>query len=283
MPDGSSQDSWTLIDVSVDEARSELVSEFLWRRGAQGIEERASDRVGWVCLRTSLGSNPSDLGDVLTDEFPGVSMDLVRVDRSTADTWRDHARPTWIDDEHVVVPAWVDPPAASIRVRIEPDDQFGLGNHETTVLAARLMLQAAQPGERWLDVGTGSGVLAVLGAVSCGTSFLATDIAPGSRRTVERNVAMNQCADRVSWCASLGDVPDSSIDGVVANILAPVLQEIAPEVRRVIAPGGTLVLSGMLESQVESVRRRYLPSVEIARTAAGSWTAVALRLEHESR
>ena len=266
-----------VVDVSVGPEFDDLLCDVLWSLGVAGIEERSRDAVT-VVYRTSFGDDPRSGVASIRERVPHVHCTVVPVARGSIETWRRHATPTWVNESTVFVPAWMDCPIAETTVRIEPFDTFGLGNHPTTVLAARLSLRAVGDSRVVVDLGCGSGILAILVAMSADADVMVHDIAPGARAAVEHNMQLNHVdPHRIRWFDGLGFLETGSVDVVVANILAPVLRSVADDIARVLSPGGRVVLSGMRTDQVEEVVARY-PSCQIEATdESEGWTAVTLR------
>ena len=206
------------------------------------------------------------------------SWRFVEVDEAVADTWRAHAMPVHIDADLVICPAWV-PFAAVLGVtvlRIEPGSTFGLGDHPTTVLSMRALREALSDGATVLDVGCGSGVLAIGACVLGASRATAIDIAPASLATTRANATANGVADLVE----VSTTPLSEIDGVfdvvVANILAPTLIDLADDLRRVVAGSGMLIISGVLADRHDHVEAALAPLRRIRRATLDGWAAITL-------
>lgn len=273
------EDIFEVVDVSVAPELDDLLCDVLWSLGVAGIEERSRDETA-VVYRTSFGPDPRMGVDKLRDRVPSVRCTVVQIDRGSVEAWRRHASPTWVDESTVFVPAWMDSPIAGTSVRIEPFDTFGLGNHPTTVLAARLSLRAVPDSGVVVDLGCGSGVLAILIAMRTDAVVMVYDIAPGCRAAVEYNIALNHVESRsIQWFAGLESLETGSVDVVVANILAPVLRSVADEIMRVLSPTGRVVLSGLRTDQVDEVVAHYPTCVIEATEDRDGWTAVMLRQE----
>ena len=268
----ASTDAWSLVDFTVDEDEAELLSDALWGMGVAAIEE-FDHQDGTVTLRTSMGDNPRAALGTVSDTFRRVRIEQVSVPRAVADSWREHAIPTHVLDDVWLVPAWVEPPADTRAILVEPLDTFGLGNHPTTVLALRLALRHCDLSTTAFDLGCGSGVLAVAASALRGTMCEVYDIADGARRAVEINAGLNGVAVP-RW---VEERPMTPVRTVFANILAPVLIELSETIIDSCTHGGTIVLSGMRTEQVERVLRSYEGTTEIAREEIDGWTAVVIR------
>lgn len=265
--------------VSVDGAEVEVASDVLWSLGVVAIEERIAD--GHVELWTSVGDDPTAVTVAVAGPLARWSWRLVEVDETVAETWRNHAEPVWIDSDLVICPAWVpfDAGPGVTVVRIEPGSTFGLGDHPTTRLSLRAVRSALHEGATVLDVGCGSGVLAI-GACLLGAGHAtAIDISPASVPATVFNAAANGVADRVE----VSTIPLAQVDGrydvVVANILAPVLIELAADLRRLVAPSGVLIISGVLAGHHEHVETALQPLRRTDRATLDGWAAVTLTAE----
>lgn len=263
--------NWVLTDLRVPHELAEIISDALWAGGVAAVEEIESE--GHVVLRTSVDPG---IVDSLLAAHPAVTAGHATFRREVADTWREHAAPSRVTDSLWLVPAWVRPPHGATAVMVEPFDTFGLGNHPTTVLALRAALQHARAGSRVVDVGTGSGVLAVALSLVTGCRATGTDIAPQSEAALRHNAVLNGVDHLVGWSATTTDLDEGAGDLVMANILAPVLRDIAPELERLCPAGGTIILSGMREDQADAVVACFVSCREHSRIAEDGWSASVL-------
>lgn len=281
----------TALVLTVPAGEVELASDALWALGVLAIEERAPEGAAapdgttddLVELWTSLGDDVESVARA-AGGFPSRwRWRLVEVDPAVADSWRAHAAPSWVADDLVVVPAWIpfEPPASAppglIVVRIEPGSTFGLGDHPTTVLSLRAMRAAMWRGASVLDVGCGSGVLAVAAAVLGAASVEAIDVSPAAVEATTANAEANGVGHLVHASTTPLAELDGTFDVVVANILAPTLIELAEDLRRVLDRGGLLVVSGLLADRTEHVVAALAPLVCVDRAVREGWTALTFR------
>ncbi|MER3436796.1 MAG: 50S ribosomal protein L11 methyltransferase [Chloroflexota bacterium] len=181
----------------------------------------------------------------------------VRHEEDWADAWKEHYRPIRAGRRVVVRPPWFayEPAAGDVVVVLDPGMAFGTGTHQTTRLALILMEDELRPGMDVLDVGTGSGILAIAAALLGARSVRAVDIEPVAVRRAAENVRLNNLTGIVQ--VAVGSVDQDEVatayELVVANIIARVLIDLAPGLAASVRPGGRLVLSGIIEPKEESV------------------------------
>jgi len=162
--------------------------------------------------------------------------------------------PVEITPEFWIVPTWHEPPAQARQIiRLDPGLAFGTGTHPTTRMCLRWIAAHPPLGQRVLDYGCGSGILAI-GAAKYGAAEVdAVDI---DESAVE-STRLNAEANGVSLNAGLPDRAQGSYQTVLANILATPLKVLAPLLCAHVAPGGALVLAGILERQAEELQAAY--------------------------
>lgn len=266
--------------VSVSAADVELASDALWSLGVIAIEERAA--TDGVELWTSLGDDSDAVIGAASQRLARWSWRFVEVDEAVADAWRAYAQPVWVEPDLVICPAWIPFEVPSdlepdlTVLRIEPGATFGLGDHPTTMLSMRAVRRSLRAGSTVLDVGCGSGVLAVGACVLGASRAVAIDIAPASVPITTMNALANGVADLVEVSTtSLAEI-DGQFDVVVANILAPTLIELADDLVRVVAPLGVLIISGVLADRHDHVEAALQPLYRIHRDVLDGWAAITL-------
>ena len=163
--------------------------------------------------------------------------------------------PTRISEKLWVVPSWHEPPdPAAINLRLDPGVAFGTGTHPTTRLCLAWLAQAQLTGARVLDYGCGSGILAIAAAKLGARDVVGTDIDAQALAAARANSAINQVAARYTAAQELGS---GAYDVILANILANPLLRLAPALVARLAPGGRIVLSGILERQAQQLIDAY--------------------------
>jgi ribosomal protein L11 methyltransferase len=304
----------TAFVLTVPTADLEVAADRLWQLGVRAVEERlpadgaenrpanrppngpASDRNDardtMVELWTSLGADPSAASIERLRPGPEWTWRTEKVDAVPANTWREFAEPIVVADRVVVVPAWQEPPAQFadlLPVLIEPGGAFGLGDHPTTALSLAALIAvldahgdrvASAPGRERagvLDVGCGTGLLAIGAALLGAAPVRAVDVSAAAVEATIDNASRNGVEHIVmvdgTPCAEVA----GAFDVVVANILAPVLISLAGELGRLTARHGHLVISGVLASRYAHVVEALAPMVVECVDEADGWAAVTLR------
>jgi ribosomal protein L11 methyltransferase len=256
----------------------DLAADALWRAGAVAIEEREASEGLVLIAGVAAGGDTEPLLAAVAGRWPA---ELVPVDLDAAlDAWRDHARLVEVGDRLVVRPPWARPsPRASGRIElvIDPGRAFGSGAHPSTRLALAALERSLVGDARVLDAGCGSGVLAIAALRLGGSRATGIDVDPAALDATRRNAERNGVLDRLS-------VSDASVDHVaatrgpfelvLANMLLPQLVALAGPLRAALAPGATLVLSGVLTEQRRPLLAAYAPLEPAAEQADEGWLAV---------
>ncbi|MDN6322402.1 MAG: 50S ribosomal protein L11 methyltransferase [Halomonas sp.] len=278
---------WLQLKAHVAPEQAELLEELLLDEGATaiGLQDAHDDPV----FEPERGTTPLWEDTILTglyDDLEGVESMLERIeaawseqmpgepcptieyellaDRDWEREWMDDFTPLRMGQRLWIVPSWHEPPEAdAVNLILDPGLAFGTGTHPTTALCLEWLDELAVEGhlaqQTVLDVGCGSGILAIA-ALKLGASHAdATDIDPqalqASRDNAERN-AIAEPALSLYYPEQLGNNGDYPI--VTANILAGPLVELAPMIAGHVAPGGRLALSGILANQADDVYQAYV-------------------------
>jgi ribosomal protein L11 methyltransferase len=215
-----------------------------------------------------------------------------RTDVDWAERWKEHFKPLPIGPRVWIVPSWeydFRAPSGAVVITLDPGMAFGTGQHATTALCLELLEAGlTEPGSRrLLDVGCGSGILAIAAARLGCDEVLAIDNDPVAVSVAHENVAQNGVGEVVRASADDVAAVAQSFDWVVANIIAHTLIELARPLVERTRPGGSLVLSGVLTGQADEViaamgsAARELgrsPPVVVDRRNRDEWIAVRLRI-----
>jgi ribosomal protein L11 methyltransferase len=280
--DNNTPPHWLEISMTVDPELGEAVSEVLSRFVSGGVvvesgvtyndaEDEGTPygpvRVyGYLAVDEHIEATRQQVSEALwhlgrIQALPEAVYTPV-VDEDWMAAWKQHYHPIPIGRRLLILPAWIEPSPGETRlpVRIDPSMAFGTGTHPTTQLCMEMLEDTVAPGQPVIDVGCGSGILSI-GALKLGASrALGVDIDNAAIVSTRENAANNAVLDRLE--TGLGSVSEI-LEGrfslrqaplVLANILAPVIIRLfAAGLARLVAPGGTLVLSGILDAQAPEV------------------------------
>jgi len=270
------------LSVSVEDANAETPDE----QALFGEPGLAPTRHAWTSSRLRVLVDGDAGADVIAAASAAIGIDPPAIEARVAVEDTDWVRatqaqfpPTRISDRLWIVPSWHEPPdPAAIAVRLDPGGAFGTGTHPTTRLCLRWLDSNLNPGATVLDYGCGSGILAIAAGKLGAGRITGTDIDAQALQAARANSAAN-CVD-----ADYTE-PDSlragTWDIVLANILSNPLKLLAPALLSRVAPGGALVLSGVLERQAGEVIEAYRaadPGVALSVWAADEgWVCLAGR------
>lgn len=189
--------------------------------------------------------------------------------------------PVEVTPDFWIVPTWHEPPEQARQIiRLDPGLAFGTGTHPTTRMCLRWIAQHGVQGQRVLDYGCGSGILAI-GAAKYGAMDIdAVDIDDAAVTSTE----LNAQANGVQLKAGLPDKAQGQYQTVLANILATPLKVLAPLLCSYVSPGGHMVLAGILERQAEELKAAYAPwlALEVADAQEGWILMTAKAVAHSA-
>lgn len=174
-----------------------------------------------------------------------------------AEAWKKYYHPIRIG-RVTVVPAWEEytPEVGELILRMDPGMAFGTGTHETTRLVMEMLSEEIQGGERLLDIGTGSGILALAAAKLGADECYAYDIDPVAVRVAKENIEKDGAKNVYCGVADLLDGVDTSslYDFVVANIVADIILRLLPSLGSVMKVGARAILSGIIGERADEIR-----------------------------
>ena len=310
---------WMQVKVLTTTAGADLVSEILLEAGSEGtmIEDRndvfenqrpegqwdiidtaIADRIGEDVKVTGYYPIDENRNNVISSIASALGrlqaltpdVDLGKLEMQVqgfenedwSESWKKSFKPIRLGEHIVICPGWLEyekQPDDKV-IEIDPGMAFGSGTHETTGMCAALIEKYVQPGQRVIDIGTGSGILAIVAAHMGAKEVLATDLDAVAVRVAAENAVLNGFDDKIDCrCGDLLDVVDVSGDVVIANIIADVILMLAKPVRERIVPNGVFICSGIAIDRREDVRRALLENdYEILdEPVKGEWAAFAAR------
>lgn len=258
------------------------------------LEEMPQDVLvkGWFELNEHthdvLNSVRQRLNELKKDAFVDMGtleMDMQNVaDEDWSENWKKYYKPFRIGSHLVVKPTWEPYQAQQedLVIELDPGMAFGTGTHETTNMCMQLLEKHLQDGMRVMDVGTGSGILAIAAARLGAKQVLAIDIDPSAVKVANENVALNGVQDQVR--VVVGDLCKSEAmpcDLAVANIVADAICMLAGPLTRHLEKNRLLICSGIIREREQDVMNAALQAgyTLFDRIEKGEWVALALRNE----
>jgi ribosomal protein L11 methyltransferase len=296
--------NWIEIALSVDSDAAEAVADLLQRYGHQGvaIEQEGIPPDQWddalpperVTVRAYLPDDSRakearlQLETALSNvNLPTPEYQIVK-EADWAEAWKAHYHPLRIGRRLLIHPLWVEAEAQpdDVVIALDPGMAFGTGTHASTQLCLIALEDRIQPGVRVLDLGTGSGILAIAAAKLGASYVLALDVDPIAVEAAAENVAQNGAAGKVTvQQGSLENIVTSSrrFDLIVVNILAKVIIEMCDHhLGDVVRPGGTAIFSGLIEDQAAEVEAalRRTGLEPYSRRKDGDWVLIEASRKH---
>lgn len=168
--------------------------------------------------------------------------------------WRKYYHPMEVGQRLAIVPSWQEYDTARVKLVLDPGLAFGTGGHETTYLCLEALDRLVQGGERVLDIGTGSGILAIAALKLGAAAAEGVDIDPVAVRTAGENAALNGVADKLTvLVGDLSDQASGTYQIITANIVANAIMSLAPAVPGLLAEGGVFIASGIIDTRRDEV------------------------------
>lgn len=281
---------FTEVAVRIDHAALDAVVDFFVGAGTGGVStEDAAEGEVWVKayvrpaaadgLIEGLRHRLREIGAAGLNVGAGEVATRFVPDADWANEWRKHYHVQRVGRRLVIRPSWEPyvPGPGDLVIQLDPGMAFGTGSHPTTVLCLQALEDVLRGGETVVDIGTGSGILAIAAARLGARRVLAVDIQDEAIAAARTNAAANGVDDvvqveRIS-AEALADGSRSTFDVVVMNIVADVIIPAAPVLRRIVAPEGRVLLCGIIAGREGDVRRALEATGlrVVARHSSGEW------------
>jgi len=296
---------WLELSARVDSSKADVVAEVLGRFGYGGVaieeelvwghgeqpfpsqERRATVKI-FLPLDNSLPRKRLELAEALACSVPQIPVELVHCEideQEWGTAWRKHYKTLRVGNCLIIKPAWEDyeAMAGQVVIEIDPGMAFGTGQHATTRLCLLAFETYLRPGMMVLDLGTGSGILAIAAAKLGASPVLALDINPAVVVIARSNVEANGVAGVVT--VEQGTLPQGAkgkiFDLVAANITADVIGELSHPLSKCLKPRGILIAGGFTEERLEEVVERLdqvgMKTMEVL--AEEQWRTVVAQAE----
>lgn len=284
--------SWLQLTLKAPPAALDAISNFLIERGSPGVVIKRNEVQAFFARPARLAFLKRDVQRFLRAMkgiYPGVGEEGLRwtnlQEKNWHNSWRRFFQPQKVGRGLWIGPPWVAAPELPQRqvITIEPGMAFGTGTHPTTRSCLEFLEEAAaslnSEGLTGLDVGTGSGILAIALAKMGASEVLALDNDPIALRAARANIRLNRAQRNVKLSnIALGKVK-GSFSIVVANLTAETIIGLAQVLKNKAGPHGYLILSGILKPTATEVLRQFTPmSCELVRQRSQKeWTTLLLR------
>ncbi|WP_309123027.1 50S ribosomal protein L11 methyltransferase [Paenibacillus sp.] len=315
---------WHELTIYTTEEATEAIADWLHAQGAGGVSIEESGTLERK-RDTSLGQwyekplNDIPEGDAVMQAYFGEDTDMEAIqagvrallanlpsfglnpgrgelslasiqEEAWAEAWKQYFKPTHVSDRLVIKPTWetYEPKPHETIIELDPGMAFGTGTHATTALCMRTLETVVKPGDHVIDVGTGSGILAVTAIRLGAEHVLALDLDPVAVSSAKENAKLNRLEDRITVQLSdlLGALKMTEaspvklpVQVVVANILAEIIATFADDVYQALETGGAYVASGIITSKEDLVTEALTRAgfAMESRSEENGWVALVAR------
>ena len=236
-------------------------------------------------LRDAVSRIESELRRIQSMDL-GLQLGKLKISTNTideedwAESWKKSYKPFRLGKHIVIKPGWeaYSPDEGDKIIEIDPGMAFGTGTHETTGMCVELVEEYVKPGMSVIDIGTGTGILAITAAHMGANPILATDIDHMAVKVASENIEINGFSDIIDTrCGDLLDVVDSKADVIIANIIADVIIMLTAPVKELINEGGVFICSGIARERKDEVISALDDAgySDLDIRDKGEWTAIA--------
>jgi ribosomal protein L11 methyltransferase len=231
----------------------------MWVTALFPSETKSADVLAQLAQILRLPAKPEYEAEILADQ------DWERA-------WMDRFQPMHFGGDLWVVPSWLAAPQpGAVNIVLDPGLAFGTGTHATTALCLAWLAQHPPLDQEVIDFGCGSGILAIAALKLGARHAIGVDVDPRALEVSLENAEHNAVTGRLTLGLPSSLPTTVQADLVIANILAQPLIQLAVSLMRLVKPGGTLILSGMLENQTSEVSRHYLENFVFERQVHDQW------------
>jgi len=279
---------WTEIALLVPDSLKDAVSGELSDLGAAGLWEDDETASGHARLIAYFETPPEleVLRSALSPLFQREGLDLPELqpaslkDQDWGEQWKKHWSSFPLGRRFFVIPSWSDStcPADRDPIYLDPGQAFGTGTHETTQLTLEAMEVWMEPRKVVLDLGTGSGILAIAAKLLDARSVHGCDTDPVAISVAHENLERNDQSVGL-MCGSIDAVGSKSVGFLLCNLTADTISELLPDIQRAMRPQAIAVFSGILTSQSRDIRQKAGPLglTVLQERVRGDWCALVMR------
>lgn len=264
------------IKVNCPEDLSDYLIAELFEIGFDSFQE-FDDGFEGSCDHSAFDENK--VKDILT-QFPNITFQLKEQEKvNWNEEWEKNYDPIIVDDRCIVRASFHKPqPQFEYEIIVTPKMSFGTGHHATTHQVLAYQLELDHQGKKVLDVGTGTGILAIMAQKRGASKLVATDIDEWCIENSEENFSLNGISEIALVKGQIEEVDEKDFDIVIANINKNVLLDQISEYSVRLKPGGQLVLSGFYESDIEDLEKEALQFdlMKVHWTTRDNWAMLVL-------
>jgi ribosomal protein L11 methyltransferase len=268
LPLNHNDSEWLEVCIDTDPAVHDALTSFLFDIGCNGVvSEDFNDHTlkaylpfheNFEDLKIRIYAYLADLREIFPGTVPSRLLFNRIDDQDWGVRWREFFHPVEVSRQLLILPAWEPIPeqVPSYVIRIDPGPAFGTGQHATTKLCLRAIEKCRQQeAVPWtmLDVGTGSGILAIYGAKLGAERVLAIDIDSDAIDWAVQNISLNGGFDAIELSIEPIETVGSIFPLICANLILSEIVKLLPHLSRLLEPGGSLIVSGILVDQVDTV------------------------------
>lgn len=278
---------WIRVTVPCAEEAFEAVSNYLFENGATGLEESKDAIIGYFPEPASAEKLEGLLYPFIRSlQRMELNVSLPQFETVPLEdwgrTWRESFGPIQVTERIRIRPPWIEDsePEHGITLQIMPRMAFGTGSHETTQLCLKLLEDNLMPGQSVLDVGTGSGILAIAAIRLGARQAVGLDVESEAIENAEENARLNRVKKKIRfYCGGIESLPKTKPDLVLANINRTVLEQILPQLSRFVRPQTRFILSGILETESDQISQFLLRHQFriLERRLKGGWTGLVVK------
>lgn len=286
---------WIQLTLSCSEEHAPQVGDMLMANGAHAVtyrdgadtpifEPRPGDVILWEhTLATGLFDAEVDIESIVANlkksnifgDDLQYKVDALE-DKDWEREWMDNFHPIRFGENLWICPSWREiPEPNAVNILLDPGMAFGTGTHPTTAMCLRWIDTNPPTGKTVVDFGCGSGILGIAALLFDAKHVIGIDIDQQALVATKDNADRNNVGDKFSLFLP-SQQPETQVDLVLANVLAGPLRELADTILAFVSPGGQLVLSGILERQIEGVIEAYQPHIQFdTPTIDGDWAMLS--------
>ena len=266
---------WDYVEESLMEKTKEPTAIVIYLEdNLTGMETLRTVKAGFDELRAQnplvdLGSLELSFGDIAEEDW--------------SNAWRKYYHPQKIGERLVVCPVWekVELKEHEVQVTLDPGLAFGTGSHETTRLCMKLLEEVVQGGETVLDIGTGSGILAITALKLGAKNAFGVDIDPVAVKIAGENAELNAVEENCKFlCGDLVDQVNGKFDVICANIVADVIIRLSETVQLFMHENTKLIVSGIIDTRADEVMEALVASglTVLKRLEENGWCSMLLKI-----